>query len=260
MGRTSEGIPMLKTSILAALLAASPVQAAITGLKCNADRSECVQVLSPERSLFGLVTAQGSARPGVPRVPVLVPPPGREGQQDGMTRAFYLYPPELGLAVRRDTTAQDKGAGMVDFVPLASLGRPLRAGDTFGWRMRVHVPGGGNRFGVAELMVAPMETFLYSRPAGPTSRWHEHLVPGERSSRQVTGPVFDNAWPVRLDGRMGRGYLTYQAFAHSGLGDYLAANFWTVNRDDADGEYLVDLWAYGRMVARLVFQVRQGGG
>jgi hypothetical protein len=230
------------------------------GVQCLPNADTCLVPPNHKQALFGDYRAVNGvfSKDHLWMSPVGFIPPRTKGRMVAYGYGYYVYPPEPGVAVRRQVDASDKANGIVDFIHLADLNRPLRAGDTFGWRMRV-VTHSTERFGVSDVIQTPLGARIYSRPAGPSSRWHEHRPEEENPCRTCSGGADDVFYNARLLKTPDRGtvkaYVSYDSTATAFESVFNTGNFWTVNKDDPSGTYVSEIWAYNKLIMRIHFPV-----
>ena len=179
---------------------------------------------------------------------------------------YYVFAPEAGVVTKRLVPPGDKAAGIYDFIHLSDLNRPLRAGDTFGWRVRFHTPNVSlSKFQVLEVLEVPENARVFTQPAGLGSSWHEHLLEeqrprtqAERNLKTYDSNTFFNLLSINTTDR-GRvkAHLFANSFVAGPSENYKASNFWTLASDDPDGEYVANIWVDNKLIGRVHFPVRQ---
>jgi hypothetical protein len=255
-------------------LRAQSITSAQLAITCPQNGLACVLPKDYNKPLFGEYKMTGGQFPRehLLRAPVAVHAPNTpKNKMHSLGLGYYIQAPQPGVVVKRDVATSDKSYGLFDFIHLADLGRPLKAGDTFGWRMRVNVPrlSATERLGVAEVMQVPMKAPIYVRPAGPGSRWHTYFL----EEQEPKTPAERTSWQQRLDYSHNE-YFTLKTIttpdrgkvkAHLGYDgspfilpeNYIPGNFWTVMSEDPDGDYVSEIWFYNQLIMRIYFPVRQ---
>lgn len=230
------------------------------GTHCEPNAQVCYVPPNHKEPLFGEYKAVNGVfnKDHIWKNPVGFVPPQKIGKMLAYGYGYFIYPPEPGVVVRRSVTPSDKANGIVDFIHLADLGRSLRAGDTFGWRMRV-IAHSTERFAVSDVIQTPLNTKIYTRPAGPRSSWHEHLPEEHNPCKTCSGGADNIYYNAKLQRTIDRGqvkaFLSYDSTPTEFENVFNTGNFWTLNNNDPSGTYVSEIWAYNKLIMRIYFPV-----
>jgi hypothetical protein len=205
---------------------------------------ETAQLISPERE----------RKPISPVVLV----PSSDAKTPSPKAHMMVFPPEFGLANERGLTGPtDKSSGKWLFTPWYKVNRPLKAGDTFGWRMRIYAPdqGASDHPSVLEEIIAPKGTPLHSRYS--PSSWVDNRPTNERNKPAPhNGTIFHIVEEYPDNGRQVWSLTTGPKVLTAVTGTFHAFNFWTVTDKDPKGDYMLKIWLHNKVIAEMNFTVQ----
>lgn len=204
--------------------------------------------------LFDHNQVKEAAAAGRHLAPIVLVPPS-DPKMPAAKNALLIYPPEAGYVVQRD--GREPSAGAYDFVPIHKLGRPLKAGDNFGWRAKMFAANGEPKPYFAEMFM-PAGPKIYTREQ--RGRWAEHML---KKDRNVPVNHRDTVYHDIVEQRtkpsdpVGWSLTTYVGMRHVANGVSHGHFFWTVQPDDPNGIYEINLYTNNKKITTFYFEVKQ---
>lgn len=217
----------------------------------------CIMPPDFAKALFDTKQGLSSERERKPISPVVMVP-SSDSKMVSPPAHMLVFAPEFGLAQERALTGPtDKSSGKWTFIPWHTVNRPLKVGDTFGWRMRIYAPNlsASSHPSVLEEIISPKGTQLHTRYS--PSSWVDNRPTYERKQPSPhNGTIFHIVEEFPDNGRTVWSLTSTPKVLSAVSGTFTAFNFWTITDKDPKGDYELKIWSYNKLIAQMTVAVQ----